>query len=224
MRFLDLKRHKRTCSWRTIECTMHCGMKITIQESFRHFTRECVCRRIPCPNLCSRMVVVQNMKQHLLEVCPNRPNPCEFCGQSMVYNNYVKHRKVCDQRLELCPAKCGETINIQQMKQHLALFCNNRFIDCSQGCGKKVRLCDELVHQGTDCDNRLVLCPLKCVISEEVPLQLRERRLVAANLLELHMKYDCPEREHSCHVCHKSVKFKLNKFHHDSECDEVLTQ
>ena len=85
-------------------------------------------------------------------------------------------------------------ISIKDMNHHLQVDCVNRFVDCKLECDMKIRLSDEHVHQTTECPNRIVQCSLKCVIDENVPKDERIIVTLPFKLLDVHLRFECPNR------------------------------
>lgn len=158
----DMPGHQAHCTWRMIQCTLMCGQMIKARDSYDHNKYECENRRISCTLRCSKLVVFKHMKKHLESMCPFRPVSCQWCNEPIKYIKLTEHEHNCNNKLNVCPAKCGSMVAEEDMAKHLADECNNRFVSCPLQCPLKIRFSDLPTHTGSQCEYRIVICPLGC--------------------------------------------------------------
>ena len=217
-RFCDLERHQLHCLWRLIDCPLQCGMQVQVRESSYHVKEECENRRVPCPLKCRGLVVAKLLPVHMDTMCPNRIVLCKFCTLKVPKGGEEAHEKECASRLVPCREKCGAQVNLDKMQEHLQNHCAHRYVDCPLECGIKVRVANLTAHEQQQCQNRLVDCPNGCVESELVALSDRKVLKVPARVLQLHLKYDCPERRNRCSLCMQDVRACEREEHEREGC------
>lgn len=222
-RFMDLEKHCQVCVWRLMECPYKCGALITLISSFEHTKSHCPRRRVICPRQCGAWIMDMNLAHHLEDTCSCRPVPCQYCEQNVEYRAKAQHESRCDQRSDLCPAKCGEIVRIADLPGHLAETCSHRFVECTLACGIKVRYNDMELHQQNECTHRMVSCPNECVELEDTAIMYRRVCQIQAKELPYHMGYTCKERLIICSMCTQPVKAKVMEVYHKiSECTHRL--
>jgi len=215
---VDRPSHESRCTWRIIECGAGCGESFRVCDNLRHSNRECILRRVSCSLKCGNFVIFKNIKAHQEKTCSNRLAECRFCLESFQFKELTNHEKKCHLRLEPCPAKCGELVCIQITKQHLEEKCIHRFVPCTMNCGLKIRLVDEQNHYKKKCENRNVYCPNGCIVD---PTASKEDQVVTqmqAKQLNLHLKFQCVDRELQCKLCDGDIVAKNLEIHNKIEC------
>jgi hypothetical protein len=210
----DLRLHLPHCTWRVVPCKLICSSVVLLKDMLTHIKYECVNRRVTCTLECGYTVMAKDVLYHMKEICPNRPALCAFCGETVRQVHKTKHEAECSRRAIPCAYKCGELIAKADEELHLKERCVFRFVDCPLACPLgKVRAADLAKHLSSHCENRLVECPLGCLdVATDRPTKLVVR------FLDIHTRFDCPERLLRCVGCSGSIKAKDSESHPIINC------
>lgn len=211
----DMHLHLVHCTWRFVECKLKCNIPdLRLKDSLNHLNYDCPHRRVDCTLKCGRTVMAKDMMYHLKNICPNRPSQCSYCGKNIYQIDKQKHEASCDYLTFPCPNKCGIVITQVTKEAHLSTDCANRFVFCHLNCRLgQVRAIDLARHMKEECENRLIPCPLGCLDVETDSIML-----VIQYAVDLHCKYDCPERQMKCRLCSQFLKAKEFDLHCAISC------
>jgi hypothetical protein len=85
-------------------------------------------------------------------------------------------------------------------------------------CGLKVRVVDEQNHYKKKCENRMVYCTMGCIVDLTVSKDEQVITQMQAKQLDLHLKYQCPNREVQCKMCSMDLIVSAVEMHEKIEC------
>ena len=211
----DIPLHLPHCTWRIVDCTNQCKVSnLRLKDSLDHLKYDCPHRRVDCNLNCGHTVIAKEMLYHLQNICPNRPAQCKYCGEGVHQIEKLQHEKNCSHRSLPCPYKCGAVVTPTTREEHIKSECKHRFISCPFKCRLgQIRAIDLEKHTLEECENRLVCCPLGCVDQ-----QTNANTLIAQHALNIHCKYECPERPVRCARCGQCLKAKESELHTTLSC------
>ena len=216
---VEMRKHLRFCMWRPVPCAQGCGAEVMVKDMLDHDRNYCENRKLPCPLTCGAMITTRMTKHHMMAVCPMRIEGCKWCGKDYPFKELGHHENACSVREEPCPGGCGEHVVVgEPTAEHQAEECLHRFVFCDMKCGQKVRFVDMPGHRANVCDNRQVKCPLKCVEDESVPVLQRVVTTLTAKMVEIHKKFECPQRPLQCFNCKEYIKSKDMEVHKRTLC------
>ena len=131
---------KQGCEW--VKELRELDNHLNLNPTQRNQLQGCKISQIKC-NHCSEVFQRSDIENHQDNVCLKRPFSCEYCQNfgsrydSVVYD----HWPVCDCYPVLCTNKCGETLQRQNLVNHIASDCPLTIIDCDfEHIGCKERL------------------------------------------------------------------------------------
>ena len=102
----------------------------------------CQLSQIKCLH-CFKFFLYSNIEDHQNNQCPRRPFSCEYCKEfdSCYEEVTTNHWPVCGSYPMPCTNKCGETLQRQNLDNHIANDCRLTIINCDfQHVGCEVRL------------------------------------------------------------------------------------
>eukprot|EP00605_Chrysophyceae_sp_TOSAG23-4_P001653 GSChrysophyteH1.ASY1.ANO1.1814.1 assembled CDS len=216
---VEMRKHLRFCLWRVVSCSQGCGAEIRVKDMLDHDRNYCENRKVPCPLACGAMVTTRMTKHHMMAVCPKRMEGCKWCGVQFEFKDLEAHERICDVRQEQCPSGCGEMVVVgDPLVTHQAEYCKHRFVYCDMKCGQKVRYIDLPGHRNNVCNEREVRCPLKCKVDYSVPPLQQQVVTLTAKMVDIHKKFECPERPLQCFMCKDYVKSRDMDEHRHTLC------
>ena len=136
---------------------------LNLNPSQQNQLQGCYLSQIKCLH-CSELFLRFYIEDHQNNRCPRRPFSCEYCKtfKSTYKKVATKHWPVCGSYPVPCTNKCGETLQRQNLENHIANDCPQTIINC------------DFQHVG--CEERL--------LRKDMPAHLQERALTH---LSLHM-------------------------------------
>ena len=110
----------------------------------------CVYTRVKCLH-CSELYQRCLLKCHQTSECLLRPFSCEMCYEfKSTYNDVTKnHAPSCKCRPVECPNRCGNTLQQQELEEHLSSVCPLSMVECEfshAGCDVKMHRKDLPSH------------------------------------------------------------------------------
>ena len=115
---------------------------------------------VPCPKQCKddndkiKCFMQKDLEEHLKNDCPNRDHECQHCGKKSPYAFITQvHDGKCRKKLIPCPAKCGHTMERQQVRKHVRTKCPYAVIPCKYkgiGCDTELKREDMAAHEQDD--------------------------------------------------------------------------
>ena len=115
---------------------------LNLNPSQQNQLQGCYLSQIKCLH-CSELFLRFYIEDHQNNQCPRRPFSCEYCKtfKSTYKKVATKHWAVCGSYPVLCTNKCGETLERQNLENHIANDCPLTIITCDfQHVGCDVRL------------------------------------------------------------------------------------
>ena len=102
----------------------------------------CQFAQTECP-YCNELFKRSSIPAHVSDMCPKRPFSCEYCKN--FDSNYedvtTNHWSICNYYPLLCPNKCGEMLQRQNLENHIIIDCPLTVTNCDfQHVGCEARL------------------------------------------------------------------------------------
>ena len=125
---------------------------LNLNPSQQNQLQGCQLSQIQCLH-CSEPFLRSDIEDHQSKKCPRRPFSCEYCKtfKSTYEKVTTNHWRVCRSCPMPCTNKCGETLQRQNLENHIANDCPLTIINCDfQHVGCEVRLprIDMPIHLG----------------------------------------------------------------------------
>jgi hypothetical protein len=80
----DLKQHCEViCVYRTVQCLLNCGQKMTLSRMDEHIRDECPNSELPCRNRCGETILRGQMELHFNVECLMQQVSCPNKGESV---------------------------------------------------------------------------------------------------------------------------------------------
>ena len=129
---------------------------------------------------CSKLLQRSDIQIHLNDHCHRRPFSCKYCGEFESYYEDVttNHWPICGYYLVPCPNECGETLQRQNLENHIANDCPLTVVDC------------DFKHVG--CEVKLLHKDLSAHLVENIVTHVS---LQAASYKQLVMKFEKENKE-----------------------------
>ena len=110
----------------------------------------CAYTRVKCLH-CSELYQRCSIKYHKTSECLLRPFSCEMCNEfKSTYDDVTKnHAPSCKCRPVECPNRCGNTLQHQELEEHLSSVCPLSMVECEfshAGCDVKMHRKDLPSH------------------------------------------------------------------------------
>ena len=110
----------------------------------------CAYTKVKCLH-CSELYQRRSIKCHQISKCLLRPFSCEMCKEfKSTYDDVVKnHAPLCKCRPVECPNTCGNTLQHQELEEHLSSTCPLSMVECEfshAGCDVKMHRKDLPSH------------------------------------------------------------------------------
>ena len=115
---------------------------LNLNPSKQNQLQGCQLSQIKCLH-CSELFLRSGIENHQSYQCPRRPFSCEYCKEfDSCYEEVTTHHwRVCGSYPMPCTNKCGETLQRQNLENHIANDCPLTIINCDfQHVGCEVRL------------------------------------------------------------------------------------
>ena len=125
--------------------------------TFKDHMETCEFAMVPCPKKC-RVSYVSLRRRDLdkhLENCPLRDYTCQHCGEKGTFAGITGiHDMTCEKKILPCSnAECTQTMERQQMDEHVLTQCPHTVISCKYkgiGCDKESKRKDMAAHEKAD--------------------------------------------------------------------------
>ena len=110
----------------------------------------CSYTKVKCLH-CSELYQRRSIKCHQIFKCLSRPFTCKICNEfKSTYDDVVKnHAPSCKCRPVECPNTCGNTLQHQELEEHLSSVCSLSMVECEfshAGCNVKMQRKDLPSH------------------------------------------------------------------------------
>jgi len=121
-----------------------------------------VCQKdaVECLNQCGAKIARMMMEDHMLYTCVKRLVDCSYCKKDFTGATIEEHTAKCGFEPIHCENKCGQRIQRNRIRAHVANTCSKRLIDCAY-CAKSFTADTLQAHHG-QCRRFPVVCPNRC--------------------------------------------------------------
>ena len=234
--FKNIEYHnKSVCCHRFVKCTLKCNLKVRYIDLYKHSINTCTNRLLKCTNNClhienENLVVSESVKSTVVEF-PKQSYGILRIGDFAVKNEdvFMKNECVTKSIIRNSSNDCNNDNDNIVLSNNFENKCVDENFDCDGEGGKNNNKQDQVVI-GINKWNELEKDKQKFRRQKEVKeeeeriaiineIKIHEKIFeVRQDLLQIHLKKECPNRFIKCSECGESVKQKLFNIHKNENC------